>query len=58
MKLEGSLATDLDPRGVDHTQVSNEVPTSNVKDHELRLPELLVIGDDVVVNVSLSHLEL
>ena len=42
---------------MNYSQVSNPILTIAGEDHELGLPELLVIRDAVVVGVSLTHLE-
>ena len=41
-----------------NSQVSNEVLSVGVEDHELRLPELFVVGDDIVINITFTNLEL
>lgn len=58
VKLESSGGCHLQSGGVHDTQVSNVELTVLRDDHELRLPEFLVVGNDVVIAVALTDLEL
>ena len=51
------VLVDLDSGGVHDAQVTDEVLAVLADDHELGLPELLVVGDLVVVGVTLANLE-
>lgn len=42
---------------MDHTQIADEVLSVPAHDHELRLPQFLVVGDLVVVGLTLTNLE-
>lgn len=57
LELDFSVLVDLDTTSVNDTHVTDEVPSIFADDHELTLPELLVIGDLVVVAFTLSYLE-
>ncbi len=58
MKLESSGGSHFQPGSVHDTQVSDVELTVLRDDHELRLPEFLVVGNDVVIAVTLTDLEL
>jgi hypothetical protein len=51
------VLVNLDPGCVDNAQVSHVVLAIFANDHELRLPELLVVRDLVVVRVTFTDLE-
>lgn len=44
-------------RGMDESKISDVILTVNVDDHELSLPKLFVVGDLVVVGLTLSNFE-
>ena len=48
----------LDSRGVHHTQVTDVIFTVLADNHKLRFPELFVVGNLVMVSLTLSNLEL
>lgn len=47
----------LHSRGMDESKISDVILTVNVDDHELSLPKLFVVGDLVVVGLTLSNFE-
>ena len=55
MELEGGVGGDLQAGGVNYTKITNVEFSVFAKDHELRLPELLVVSNDVVVAVTFTH---
>lgn len=57
LDLNLSVHVDLYTGGVHNTEITNEVLTILANDHQLRLPELLIIGDLVVVSLAFSNLE-
>ena len=56
LDLHLGTLVELDSRGVDKAQVPDKVLTTLIDDHELRLPQLLVVGDLIVVSLTLAHL--
>jgi len=58
VELEGGVRGHLKAGGMDHTEIADVEAAVFVQDHELGLPELLVVGDDVVVAVTFTHLVL
>lgn len=58
VKLKSSGGSYFQPGSVHDTQVSDVELTVLRDDHELRLPEFLVVGNDVVIAVTLTDLEL
>lgn len=58
MDLKLSVLVHLDSGGMDYSQVSDVVLSILRKNHELRLPQLLIVAEDVVIAVTLSNLEL
>lgn len=57
LDLNFGVLIDLDSGGVHDTQVTDEVLAIFTDNHQLRLPELLVVGDLVVVSVTFTNLE-
>lgn len=57
LDLNLRLHVDLDARSVHNAKISDVVLAALADDHELRLPQLLVVGDLVVVVLTLSDLE-
>jgi len=58
VKLKGCLAGNLQAGGVYDTKITNVEAAIFADDHELRLPEFLVVCDNIVVAVTLSYLVL
>lgn len=58
MNLKLSLGVDFDPRCVHNAQVSYVELAILVENHELTLPELFVVADDVVVAIAFTDFEL
>ncbi len=57
LNLNLSVHIDLYTGGVHNTEITNEVFAILANDHQLGLPELLIIGDLVVVSLAFSNLE-
>ena len=57
LDLDVGVHVDLYTRGVDDAKITDVVLAVLADDHELRLPELLVVGDLVVVGLALTDLE-
>jgi hypothetical protein len=55
MELEGGVGGDLQTGGVNYTKITNVEASVFTENHELGLPELLVICNDVVVAVTFTH---
>jgi hypothetical protein len=58
VQLEGCLPCDLQAGGMHDAEVAEVVPAIPIDNHELRLPQLLIVGDDIVIAVALTYLEL
>jgi len=57
LDLNLSVHVNLDTRGVDNTEITDEVFAVLADNHELRLPQLLVVRDLVVVGLTFSNFE-
>ena len=57
LDLDGRVHVNLYARGVHNTQVTHEVLAILADNHELGLPQLLVVRDLVVVGLTFTHLE-
>ena len=57
MDLNLCVHIDLYTGGVHNTEITNEVFAILANDHQLGLPEFLIIGDLVVVSLAFSNLE-
>lgn len=57
LDLDGRVHVNLYAGGVHDTQVAHEVLAVLADNHELRLPQLLVVGDLVVVGLTFTDLE-
>lgn len=55
--LDFALGVELQPGGMNEAKISDEVLAVDRADHELRLPELLVVGDVVVARFAFTDLE-
>ncbi len=58
MNLQGSLSTDLYSWSVNYSKISDVVLAIDIEDHKLGFPKLFIVGDNIVIDVSLSNLEL
>ena len=58
VKLQGCAPCDLEPGGVDDSQVSKVELSVLVDDGKLTLPKFLVVGYDIVVRLAFTHLKL
>ena len=57
LDLDLSVHIDLYSGGMDNTQVTDEVLAILADDHELGLPQLLIVGDLVVIAFAFTDLE-
>lgn len=57
LDLNLSVHVNLNTRGVDNTEITDEVFAVFADNHELRLPQLLVVGDLVVVGLTFTNFE-
>lgn len=55
--LDFALGVELQSGGMNEAKISDEVLAVDRADHELRLPELLVVGDVVVARFAFTDLE-
>lgn len=58
VELEGGVGSNLQAGGVNHSEVTDVEAAVFADDHELGLPELLIISNDVVVAVTFTQLVL
>jgi len=57
LDLDVGILVNLYTRGVHNTEITDVVLAIFADNHELRLPELLVVGDLVVVGLAFTDLE-
>jgi hypothetical protein len=43
---------------VNYSKISDVVLAIDIEDHKLGFPKLFIVGDNIVIDVSLSNLEL
>jgi hypothetical protein len=58
MKLKGRLSSNFKTRCVDNTEITDVKSTITTDNHELRFPELFVVGNHKMIAITFTNLVL